>query len=429
MKFYFRDELLQELAILNEQSQARSRMAVLLGRRRIGKTSLALQFVKDKPFLYLFTAKKSERLLCESFMHEIKEKLNIVIHGRVESLKEIFAILFEYGKTHSFTLIVDEFQEFFYINPSLYSDLQALWDLHKDQTKILTIFIGSIYSLMHKIFENEKEPLFGRADRLMQVRPFTIPQIKIILQDYNIHSLESLFIFYAITGGVPKYLDALLTNGCKDLTSIIEFIIKENSPMLNEGRNQLIEEFGKDYITYFSILELIARGKTNSSEIHSVIQKNVSAYLDKLASTYNIIQSVRPIDAKPNAKLVKYQIIDNFLQFWFRFIHRNRDAIEIRNFEFVKEIIKRDFTTYSGRLLERMFVELLIETKRFNRIGSYWRQSGQDEIDIVAINDLEKIILLAEVKRQERRNSQIRLEQRAAHFYKIIQIIRWNIKD
>ena len=113
MKFYFRDELLQELAILNEQSQARSRMAVLLGRRRIGKTSLALQFVKDKPFLYLFTAKKSERLLCESFMHEIKEKLNIVIHGRVESLKEIFAILFEYGKTHSFTLIVDEFQEFF----------------------------------------------------------------------------------------------------------------------------------------------------------------------------------------------------------------------------------------------------------------------------------------------------------------------------
>ena len=138
--------------------------------------------------------------------------------------------------------------------------------------------------------------------------------------------------------------------------------------------------------------------------------------MDKLASTYNIIQWVRPIDAKPNAKLVKYQIIDNFLQFWFRFIHRNRDAIEIRNFEFVKEIIKRDFTTYSGRLLERMFVELLIETKRFNRIGSYWRQSGQDEIDIVAINDLEKIILLAEVKRQERRNSQIRLEQRAAHF-------------
>ncbi len=434
MKFYYRDEQLQELTELQVQSNETSKMAVLLGRRRIGKTSLAMEFVKETKSVYLFIAKKSETLLCESFVAEIKNKLNISIHGKIESFKEIFKLLLEYTKTNSLTLIVDEFQEFFNINPAVYSDIQELWDLHKNQSRLLVIFIGSVYSLMHKIFENEKEPLFGRADRMIHLRPFSIEQTYFILNDYGIKDIETLFEFYVVTGCVPKYLDMLLTNKCSDINSMLDFMLKENSPFLNEGRNQLIEEFGKDYLIYFSILELIARGKTSSSEIQSIIHKNVTSYLDKLESVYRVIRKFRPIDAKPNAKLVRYQIIDNFLQFWFRFFHRNRNALEIHNYEYVKEIIKQGFRSYSGKVMEKMFVELLAASKQFNRIGTYWEKGHRDEIDIVAINDMKKVIVAAEVKRNAKKNSQARLEHRASNLLKHyadynIQYLRLSLED
>ena len=228
MRFRFRDSELDELGLLYEQSEEVSRMAVLLGRRRVGKTSLALEFTKDKPFVYLFVAKKSEALLCESFVAEIKNKLGIAIHGKVESFKEIFAILLEHAKTNRFVLIVDEFQEFLKINPSVYSDTQELWDVNKNDTHMNVIFIGSVFSMMRKIFENEKEPLFGRADRMIELRPFTLSQTQQVLRDHGIEDLERLFLFYAITGCVPKYLDLLLTNKCHDLNTMLDFMLKDN---------------------------------------------------------------------------------------------------------------------------------------------------------------------------------------------------------
>lgn len=413
MKFYFRTEVLNELNTLWGQARVSSKMMVIMGRRRVGKTSVALEFVKDKKFLYLFAAKKAEALLCQDYVEVIERELNIKVHGKIETFKEIFSLLMEHAKQHHFVLIIDEFQEFFNINPSVYSDLQCIWDLNKNTTKMQLIFIGSINTLMHKIFEDAKEPLFGRADRMITLKPFTIPQMSKILKDYKITDLQSLFDFYVITGGVPKYLDILLNNNSKTLDDMLDFMVRENSPFLSEGRNQLITEFGKEYMIYFSVLELISNGKTSSSEIESIIHKNVSAYLDKLDSTYSVIQKVKPLDAKPNSKLQKYQFIDNFLQFWFRFFHRNRDAIEIRNFDFIKTLIKRFYDSYKGRLLEKFFYDLLALTGKYNRIACYWEKGHVNEIDLVAVNDLEKILLLAEVKMNKLKNSEVRLEHRA----------------
>jgi len=105
-----------------------------------------------------------------------------------------------------------------------------------------------------------------------------------------------------------------------------------------------------------------------------------------------------PINAKPGSRLVKYKIQDNFLSFWFRFIYRNMSAIEIENFDYVKDLINRDFNTYSGLLLEKMFRQLIAAGKQYNVVGSYWDRKGENEIDIVAVNDVKKRILLAEVK-------------------------------
>ncbi|PIW59115.1 MAG: ATPase, partial [Candidatus Omnitrophica bacterium CG12_big_fil_rev_8_21_14_0_65_50_5] len=182
------------------------------------------------------------------------------------------------------------------------------------------------------------------------------------------------------------------------LEGILDFMMGNNSPLIHEGKNLLIEEFGKEYGTYFSILELISVGKTSRSEIESVLESDTGGHLDRLERDYVIIAKYKPIDAKPNSRFQKYRIIDNFLNFWFRFIYRNRSAIETGNFDYVKDVVKRDYSTYCGRMLEYFYHNVFAETGKYNRIGSYWEKGNSNEIDLVAVNDMKKEVVVADIK-------------------------------
>lgn len=135
MKFYNREKELEVLKKADNLKSQKSIMTMLIGRRRVGKTTLALQNYSNEKVLF-FCLKKNEQLLCEEFSNEIIEKLEVKIFGKLTKFEELFAFILELGKTKSFTLIIDEFQEFFRINESIYSSIQKLWDLNKDKTNI-----------------------------------------------------------------------------------------------------------------------------------------------------------------------------------------------------------------------------------------------------------------------------------------------------
>ncbi len=398
MKFYNRKQELQELNKLYNQAKDTASMTVITGRRRVGKTMLALEFAARHKFIYLFVSKKAEHLLCMEYIDEIKKHFTLPVFGDIKYFKDVFALLLELSKKERFVLIIDEFQEFHNINPAVYSEIQRLWDLNKSRCKMNLICIGSVYSLMHKIFEESKEPLFGRADRILFLKPFTIRDSYRVLSDHGADTMKSLFDCYVFTGGMPKYLDILTSNSAMSYKNILNFMLTPNSPFINEGRNLLIEEFGKEYGTYFSILELISAGKTARTEIESVLEIHAGAYLARLENDYALISRHKPVGAKPGSRLQKYKITDNFLNFWFRFIFRNRSAAETENFSYIKEIINRDYSTYSGRMLERFFHQLFAETGHYNVIGSYWEKGNQNEIDLVALNDFKKEITIADIK-------------------------------
>ncbi len=398
MKFYNRRDELKELKKMAEQARRGGRMTVLTGRRRVGKTLLSLEFIQNQKYLYFFAAKKSEALLCAEYLEEIKRIFPGAVFGEIRLFKDIFALLLQISLKETFSVIIDEFQEFYNINPSVFSEIQKLWDLHKGQCHLNVIVIGSVYSLMHKIFQDSKEPLFNRADRIISLQPFSIPTIYEILQDHQKGELKFLFDYYLLTGGMPKYIELLIENKVFSLSEMIDFVLEKNSPLLNEGKNLLIEEFGKDYAVYFSVLELISVGKTSRPEIESILESNVGGYLDRLEKDYAIIAKYKPIHAKPQSRAQKYRIIDNFINFWFRFIYNHRSTIEAGNFEYVKTIIRRDYATYAGRILEQFFHELFSGTKKFNQVGWYWEKGHENEIDLVAINDLRQEIVMAEIK-------------------------------
>jgi len=405
MDFFAREGELALLEKVWNTVQKKARMVVITGRRRIGKTLLSMVYVKDKPHIYLFIAKKTEVLLCQEFIKIIKEKFDIPVIGDIISFRDIFTLLLEIGKTQPFVLIIDEIQEFLHINPSVFSDMQKLWDEYLFKSKVQLILMGSIFSLMHKIFEDSHEPLFGRADRILRLKPFTISQLNAILKCYGKSDAHTLFNYYLVSGGVPKYVEQLLTEKVFGENEIYEFIFSENSPFLDEGKNVLIEEFGKEYGVYFSILELIAVGKTSRSEVESILQRDIGGYLERLENYYGIIKKVRPIHAKPQSKTMKYRIKDPFLKFWFRFIFHERTAIETANFTYALQALTRDISVYKGGVLESFFRNLFIESKQFNEVGSYWEHDNSNEIDLVAVNDLQKRIVIAEIKLNKKKIS------------------------
>ncbi len=410
MKFYNREK---ELGSLNQirvvAFNSHSQMTVLTGRRRIGKTKLILNSCNTTPTVYLFIRRSNETTLCTQFTEIASKALNTFIPSSITSFAQLFETLMNIGKNTAFNLVIDEFQEFFYINPSVYSSIQDIWDRYKDFTHVNFIASGSVYTLIHKIFLEYKEPLYGRCDNFIKLKPFTTTVIKDILADYNPqYTNDDLLALYTITGGVPKYIELLLDRGCVTLNSMIDCVIQENSIFLEEGNVLLIQEFGKKYGNYYAILLAIASGRNTASEISEATGNiSVGGLLQRLEEDYQVISKKRPILSKEGSQNVRYDIADNFLRFWFRYIIKYQDYVQSGLYEKLADIIKDDYPTYSGLTLERYFREQLKEKLCFKNIGSWWDNSKgkdikQNEIDIVAIYADSPKVLIAEVKRQHK---------------------------
>jgi len=300
MKFYNRSK---ELDILNRtllQSRNSACFTALIGRRRVGKTALLMKASQTSNYLYLFVSRKNEQLLCSQFQKEAQESLGLQIFGQIIDFRTLFEQLLIFSTTQSYTLIIDEFQEFERVNKSIFSDIQDLWDRYKESSRMNFIACGSIYSMMKRIFENEKEPLFGRLNSKIILRPFNTSTIKEILRDFNSdYNNDDLLCLYLFTGGVAKYITLLMEAGATTKEKMIDFVVRTDSPFLTEGKDLLISEFGRDYGTYFTIIQLIASGKTTQNEIDSIVGKNTGTYLANLETEYSLITKNRSIFSKP----------------------------------------------------------------------------------------------------------------------------------
>lgn len=401
MKFFDRTAEIASLKETLERSRDVAQFTVVTGRRRIGKTSLVLKAYEQEPFLYFFVGRKAESELCESWVAEIESKLGIPVLGRPDHFSEIFEFLMKLSCTQPITVFIDEFQEFLRVNKSVFSDMQRIWDLYQTQAHINLLVCGSIHSLMSKIFRDKKEPLYGRQTQFMHVRPFTPSVLKEILATYNPqYTSEDLLALYAFTGGVAKYVQLLVDSDGTTKRKMLDRIVKADSVFLGEGKAILIEEFGKDYGIYFSILSAIARGRNTRAAIEQSIGREVGGYLSKLEDDYGIISKKQPLFEKTATKNVRYAIDDNFFMFWFRFIHKYNYILEIEGYDNVKTIIERDYATFSGIMLERYFRNMLIEQHRCTRIGSWWDRKGENEIDLIAENELEDTATFYDVKRK-----------------------------
>ena len=417
MKFYDREKELEILQTNWEQTTDRGRMTVLIGRRRIGKTTLLGKSAEDasQPLLYLYVSKDNERVLIGKFQEAAEQALGMQIFGRLETFAQFFEQMLKYGQQHHFTLVFDEFQNFIKVNPAIPSHIQDLWDRYHENVKVNMVACGSIYNMMHKIFDNEDEPLYGRQDCRINMLPFRISVLKQILSDHNPkYTSEDLLCLYMLTGGVAKYVAWLMNAKATTKAKMLRWATQAGSPYLTEGTELIISEFGKDYTNYLSILQLVASGMTKQSEIDGALGKNTGAFLDNLETEYSYLHHKQPMFSKPNSRNSRWQLDDCFLRFWFRFILRNQALVEMERNDLLLEIVERDYERYSGLVLEQYFRQKWMEEERVTLVGNYWDRNGQNEIDMIALNDIDKTAVVAEIKRQRKKFNPDELANKAS---------------
>ena len=404
-----------------------SRFVVLTGRRRVGKTSLVYRLMEETkdeaPGLYFFVGRKTEATLVRTFCEEVRTRLDEYVPEGILTFRGLLQLLLEIGKRRRFTLFVDEFQEFDNVNAGVFSDVQELWDKYKKETKVCLIVSGSIFRMMEKIFKDEEQPLFGRDDCTIKLLPFNTTTIREILGDYkDDYTNEDLLALWTITGGVARYIEQLMNNRCTNVKKMLHYVCGSgDSYFIEEGKSVLIQEFGKQYGTYFSILDQIAHGDVTQSDIEASLGvKSLGGQLKVLEEKYGIIKKKRPVGAKEGSQTVRYEIQDNFFRFWFRYIHRYASLIEIQNLPALEQIMTDDYQTFSGIALERWFRQKMMESCRYKTIGGWWQAGGgvnakgnsdEFEIDIVA-ETLEGEVEAYEVKRNPKKYNPARLREK-----------------
>jgi len=415
MKFYDRQNEIRILLENEKQAERTAMFTVLIGRRRVGKTSLLIHSLTGKQYAYLFVSKDSESVLCAKFQKTLEEQLGIRIFGQLSKFRDLFQIIVEESLKRHFTIVFDEFQTLYKINPAIFSEIQDIWDRYHNQSKLNLIVCGSIRSLMRKIFEDKSEPLYGRPTSKFTLRPFTIEVLKKIFSDHcPDYTNEDLLCLYMITGGVAKYVELLMDAGCFTKAKMLNYVCRQDSYFLSEGRDVVNQEFGEDSTTYFSLLQLIANGMTRRSEIDGVMHKDMGTYLQNLDKNFNLIARQQPLLAKASSKVSSYKINDQFLRFWFRFIWPYQSLIESQQLALLRQNIESHYEQFSGRTLEQYFHAKAMETGLFTQIGNWWDRKGDNEIDMIALNEFDKTGIVAEIKRQKKKISLTKLEEKVS---------------
>lgn len=411
MRFYDRVNEMQILQENEEQAERSAVFTVLMGRRRVGKTSLITHAMDGREYAYLFISKDNEAVLCRKLQMSLEDQLGIHVYGNLTHFRDLFEVIMRESVSRHFTVVFDEFQTLHKINPAIFSEIQDLWDRYHTESKLNLIVSGSIQSLMKRIFEDENEPLYGRPTSKFTLRPFTIAVLKEIMADHSPnYSNEDLLCLYMITGGVAKYVELLMDAQCYTKEKMLNYVCRQDSYFLTEGRDIVNQEFSDEGTTYFSILQMIAEGMTRRGDIDGAMQKDMGVYLQNLEKNYNMISRMKPILAKPNSKITAYEISDQFLRFWFRFICPYQSLIERQQFALIRQNIGKNYEQFSGRTLEQYFQAKTMETGIYTQVGNWWDRKGLNEIDMIALNEFDHTAVAAEIKRNPKKISMSGLE-------------------
>lgn len=396
----------QEMATLqSEYERDGSALVVLYGRRRVGKTTLISEFIKNKKALFFLASEESESQNRLAFQEKAADFLDsdLLKNVEVKSWDVLFRAIIDTHFDSKPVIVLDEFQYLGKSNPAFPSVFQRIWEEILKDRQVMVILCGSLISMMQSQTLAYDSPLYGR--RTAQIRLKQIP-FAYYHQFFPDKSRKELIEMYAVTGGVPKYIE--LFSLSKDIYSAIETCVLNRSGYLYDEPYFLLQQEVSEVGSYFSIIKAIAAGNTKLSAIAGVLEvksTSLTKYLKTLIDL-DILEREVPVteDSPEKSKKGLYKIKDNYLRFWFAFVYPNMSFIESGHGRIVMDKIRKSLVrnhiafVYEDICRERMW-EINAEGVwpfYFSKLGRYW--DSKEEIDIAAIDPDGKNLILGECK-------------------------------
>ncbi len=389
--FYNRENELQVLE--KEYKRDGSAFTVIYGRRRVGKTALIYEYIKDKPSLFIYATEAAFAIQLENLKPQLLKLINkpYLKDIKLERFSQLFELLNEYGFDKKLVLVIDEYQNLCKVDKSFSSWLQMIWDMQLKSKNIHLILSGSVISMMHSEILDYSAPLYGRRTSNIHLKPLLFKYIKEFLPSV---SKEEQMRIFASFGTIPKYLE-LYEEEKTFLENIRDNILNKNSFLYSEGNFLLRQELG-EVSTYFSILEIISKGDTKVGNIASKLQvpsTHITRYLLKLIDLDILMKEVPVTDINPlKSKMGRYRFKDKFLQFWFFYVYKNYNLLEINQVDAVLEEIEKNF---NDRFVSFAFEDFVAQDLMQNpskyldfvpkKVGRWWNKN--EEIDLIAMDE------------------------------------------
>jgi len=399
-----------ELSTLkSEYDKKGAGLIVIYGRRRVGKTTLIREFLKNKPHIYFLADKQFETELIGRLRNSISEYLKDPNLAEIEF--KTWDSLFDYWVRHAdfskkVVFVIDEFQYLASVNNAFPTIFQRVWDDKLKERNILVILCGSLINMMYSTTLSYNSPLYGRRTGQIKLDPVSF---KYFHNFFPHVSDEKLIELYSVIGGIPKYIE--IFNPQKNVfENIKEHILEKKGYLYAEPRFILSEEVSET-TTYFSILKTIASGQHKMGNIASRLMtstQNLTGYFNMLIDLGILERRVPVTEAMPEkSKMGLYFIKDNFFRFWFRYVFANQNYLEMENTDYVFRKVKDEFDEFVSLTFEDIAANIFFDQKVIRSLpfepekwGRWWDR--KNEIDLVAINSSEKKALFIECKWSKR---------------------------
>ena len=396
----------QEMETLqSEYAREGSALVILYGRRRVGKTTLIAEFIKDKNALFFLASEESEVQNRSAFKEKVAEftDSDLLRNADIKSWDVLFRSIMDTPFESKPVIVLDEFQYLGKANPAFPSIFQRIWEEVLKDHSVMVILCGSLISMMESQTLSYGSPLYGR--RTAQIRMKQIP-FGYYHEFFPGKSRRELIEMYAVTGGVPKYIE--LFSESRDIYSAVPKCVLNRSGYLYDEPYFLLQQEVTEVGSYFSIIRAIAAGNSKLSAISAVLEikaTSLTKYLKTLIDL-DILEREVPIteDNPEKSKKGLYRIKDNYLRFWFAFVYPNMSFIESGHSRIVMDKIRQSLVpnhiafVYEDICRERMW-ELNANRAwpfNFTKLGRYW--DVRAEIDIAALDPEGKNLILGECK-------------------------------
>ena len=399
----FIDRIKEMETLKNEYDKEGSSFVVIYGRRRLGKTTLINEFCKGKKCIQFLATEEEEQENINSFKDVVAEALDnkLLKEASISSWDTVFDVIVDnIDEKEKLIIVIDEFQYLGKSNTAFPSILQKIWDTKLQDKNVMLIVCGSLIRMMKSQVLDYSSALYGR--RTSQIRMKQIP-FAYYKDFYNNLPMEDQITRYAVTGGVPKYIELFTGDG--DIKELIRKNILNIGSFLYEEPEFLLKNEISEVGRFFTILKTMASGKRKLADIAKAVelpQTQLTSYLKTLIELDIVTREVPVTEDNPEkSRMGLYRITDNYIYFWFRFVYPYRANIERDETDWVLDKIMTALKTnhvsfvYEDICREKVFGELR-DRLGLVRIGKWWyKQDG--EIEIVGIGE-DKDILFGECK-------------------------------